>query len=177
MKPNTFFQRCQELIFGVVMLAVAGVYAYNIQFIRIRANVRVSARLIPEMLGVLVAALAVMQIVRGVRLLMAARRKNSRDGIPAVFLGRDEKLALWPVILTFIIITGYALAFPRLGFVISSSVCIFVQMLTLTPRGGARPGLFLAVSLLTALAIYLAFRFGLNLTLPQGILEGVPYLR
>lgn len=174
--PSTFFQRWRELILGVVMLFIAAVYAYNIQFIRVRANVRVSAKLIPEMLAILMLGLAILQTAKGTASLLDIRRKNALSGVPAVFLGKEERLSLWPVALTFIIIGGYALAFGRLGFVVSSTVCIFVQTLALAPRGRTRPLLFLLVASASSAIIYAAFRFGLDLTLPQGILEGAPYM-
>jgi hypothetical protein len=175
MKQSTFFQRNREIIVGAIMLAIAAVYLYNIQFIRIRSQVRVTARLIPEILGALVAILAIVQIAQGVAALLAIRRKNAEGNVPAVFAGREEMLSLWPIVLTFVTIIAYAVAFDFLGFVIASTACMFLQMLVLTPKGKARPALFAAVSILSAVTIYLAFRRGLSLTLPQGILSGIPF--
>ncbi|MDR2390572.1 MAG: tripartite tricarboxylate transporter TctB family protein [Planctomycetota bacterium] len=175
MKHNTFFQRNREIIVGAIMLAIAAVYLYNIQFIRIRSQVRVTARLVPEILGALVAFLAAVQIIRGVGVLLKARRENAAGNVPAVFVGREEMLSLWPVALTFVVIIAYAFVFNLLGFVIASTACMFLQMLVLTPRGKARPVLFAVVSVLSAAVIYLVFRRGLTLTLPQGILSGISF--
>ncbi|MDR1533895.1 MAG: tripartite tricarboxylate transporter TctB family protein [Planctomycetota bacterium] len=176
MKHSTFFQRNREIVVGAIMLVIAGVYLYNIQFIRIRSQVRVSARLVPEILGALVAFLAVIQIARGVAALLKTRRGNAANHTPAVFVGREEMLGLWPVALTFVTIIAYAFAFNHLGFVIASAACMFLQMLVLTPKGRARPALFAIVSIVSALVIYLVFRRGLNLVLPQGILTGISFL-
>lgn len=176
MKESTFFHRYKEIILGLLMLALAGFYLHHATLIRIRStvNVSVSAKLIPEILGVLVIILGVSQLVTGIKYLLEVKRQDRESGTPFSFISRLELRDAVPVILTFIIILGYVLVFEQLGFVVSSTLCMFCQMLILTPKGKMRPVLFFVISLVSAFVIYVAFRKGLSLSLPAGLLEGLP---
>ena len=171
MKTSTFFQRYRELGLGIAMLALAAFYLHHASLIRIRSSVRVDARLVPQALGTLVVVLGVLQIAAGIRRLAAARKENREERIPEVFLSAEEKRIAKPVSLTFAIIFGYALLFDRLGFIIASTLCMFLQMLVLAPKGRARPLFFFAIAAAAAVVVYIAFRKGLNLSLPQGVLD------
>lgn len=174
MKESTFFHRYKEIILGVVMLALASFYLYHSTLIRTRNTVSVSAKVIPEILGCIVIVLGVMQIAAGVKYLMRARREGAADGAKPVFIGKEELRNAVPVILTFIVILLYAICYEWLGFVVSSTLCMFAQMWILTPKAKFRPGLFFAISLVVAVVVYVVFRQGLSLSLPAGILEGLP---
>ncbi|MDR1520705.1 MAG: hypothetical protein LBU23_11305, partial [Planctomycetota bacterium] len=103
MKPSTFFERYREIIAGGIMFAIAGIYIHGIQSIRIRSQVRVTARLIPEILGALVVILAIIQTIRGVKYLLDLRRSNAKKNVPAAFISREERSSLWPIAQTFVI--------------------------------------------------------------------------
>lgn len=174
MKENTFFHRYKEIILGLLMLALAFFYLYHSTLIRTRSTVSVSAKLVPEILGCMVVVLGICQIVAGVRYLARARREAAENGAAPVFVGSEEWRDALPVALTFAVILLYAVFYERLGFVVSSTLCMFAQMWILTPKSKFRPGLFLAISLVVAVVVYVAFRQGLNLSLPAGVLEGLP---
>jgi len=175
MNNSSFFQRYKEMLLGIGMLALAAFYLYHAAFIRIRSTVSVSAKLIPELLGGLVVILGVAQVVGGIRHLIKERRDNRKNGVALVFLSKEEKRGILPVILTFILIIGYALVYEWMGFIISSTVCMFLQMLLLAPKAKMRPAFFAMISLVTAVVVYIAFRKGLNLSLPPGLLEALPF--
>lgn len=175
MKESTFFHRYKEIILGVLMLALAVFYLYHSTFIRTRSTVSVSAKLIPEILGGIVVVLGICQIAAGVKTLLAIRRRDSETGTPAAFISSLELRDAVPVVLTFVVILLYAWSYEWLGFIISSTVCMFLQMWILTPKGRFRPGMFLAISLGVAVVVYIAFRQGLSLSLPAGLLEGLPF--
>lgn len=59
------------------------------------------------------------------------------------------------------------------GFVISSIVYLFVQILILTPKEKRIPkgiALYAVLSVVFCAVVYVIFRFGLNVMLPAGIL-------
>lgn len=176
MKESTFFHRYKEILLGLFMIALASFYLYHATFIRVRSNVSVSAKLIPQLLGGLVIVLGVAQILSGIKYLAAARQKDAEEGnTPVLFAASGMKSAV-PVILTFIIILLYAIAFEPLGFIVSSTLCMFSQMWVLTPKAKFKPAKFLLLSLVVAVVVYVAFRKGLTLSLPVGVLQGLPYL-
>ncbi len=174
MKASSFYHRYKEIILGVAMIALAAVYLYYSQFIRTRSTVRVSARLIPEILGAVVLLLGFLQFLAGLRYLARARRENAGQGIPSVFMNEEEKKDFLPIVLTFVLIIGYALIFEPLGFVISSILCMFFQMMILAPDARRKPLSFFIISVAVAIVVYIAFRKGLNLSLPPGLLYFLP---
>ncbi len=176
MKESTFFHRYKEILLGVFMVALAAFYLYHATLIRTRSTVSVSAKMIPEILGCLVILLGALQIHQGVKHLLAVRRQDAENGVRETFFASGEIKDAIPVILTFIIILFYAIAFEPLGFVVSSTICIFSLMWVLTPKEKFRPLRFAGICLVVTLLIYIAFRKGLDLSLPEGVLEGFPLL-
>lgn len=171
MKTSSAFNKYKEIILGGAMVALAAFYLYSATGIKIRSSVSVSARLIPEILGMAVLALGVAQIIAGIRHLAKVRAEDKAKGTPSVVFNEAEKMDLLPIILTFVLIVGYAMVFEWLGFIISSTLCMFFQILLLAPKEKRRPGLFAIISVVVAVVVYIAFRKGLNLSLPAGILE------
>lgn len=174
MKESTFFHRYKEIILGLYMIALASFYLYHAGFIKARATVSVNAKLIPQLLGGLVIVLGVLQLANGVKYLISVRKQDKEEGNTPTFVGAQEGKDAIPVILTFAIILGYALTFEWLGFIISSVLCMFCQMWVLTPKSRFKPFRFAAISVIVAVVVYIAFKKGLDLSLPEGVLEGLP---
>lgn len=175
MKESTFFQRYKEIILGVFMLALAVFYLYHATLIRTRSTVSVSAKMIPEILGGMVVVLGICQLLAGIKALAEIKKKDRETGARETFISSLELRDAVPVIKTFIVILLYAMSYERLGFIISSTLCMFLQMWILTPKGKFRPGAFLGISVGVAVIVYIAFRHGLTLSLPQGLLEFLPF--
>ncbi len=103
-------------------------------------------------------------------------RTMSETGIDGVMLNAptpDDYRDAIPVVYTFIIILLYAVLFEPLGFIISSILCMFAQMCVLSPKAAFRPGKFFLISVVCAVVVYIAFKGGLDLSLPGGVLEGI----
>ena len=175
MKQSSFLHKYKELLLGIVMVALAGFYLYHATLIKVRSTVSVSAKLIPEILGVLVIILGLAQIAVGINHLMKVRRENGKLGIPSIFMTEKERGDIPPILITFALIVGYAVSFEWLGFIISSTLCMFLQMMLMAPKAKRHPGFFALVSIVTAVVVYIAFRKGLNLSLPRGLLEVLPF--
>ncbi len=173
MKTSSFFNRYKEIVLGLVMVVFSLFYVYQASIIKVRSTVAVSAKLIPELLGLLVLVLGVLQMVAGAKALAVVLIADHEEGNKEVFMNAEEKRDVWPILLTFVLIIAYALSFEWLGFVVSSTLCMFFQMMILTPKSAKSPVFFFIISLAVAAVVYVAFRKGLNLSLPQGILEGV----
>lgn len=175
MKQSSFLHKYKELLLGVAMVALAGFYLYHAALIKVRSSVSVSAKLVPQILGVLVIILGTAQVAVGISHLVKTRRENGKLGIPSIFMNEKERGDIPPILLTFALIVGYAVSFEWLGFVISSTLCMFLQMMLMAPRAKRRPGFFALVSAVTAVVVYIAFRKGLSLSLPRGLLEVLPF--
>jgi hypothetical protein len=51
---------------------------------------------------------------------------------------------------------------------------MFLQMMLMAPKERKNPKIFAIISVVSAVVIYIAFRVGLNLSLPRGLLEWLP---
>lgn len=176
MKESTFFHRYKEILLGAFMIVLALFYLYNATLIKTRSTVSVSAKMIPEILGILVIILGICQIVSGVKYLKAVRLKDEAEGNKPVTFASGGMKDATPIILTFVIILLYAILFETLGFIISSILCMFALMWVLSPKSKFNAGKFALISVVVAFVVYIAFRKGLDLSLPGGVLEGVPLL-
>ena len=77
------------------------------------------------------------------------------------------------VLATIAAFTVYVFVLSSVGFVISSIVYLFVQILILTPKEKRTPkgiALYAVLSVVFCAVVYVIFRFGLNVMLPAGIL-------
>lgn len=175
MKQSSFLNKYKELLLGLAMLALAVFYLYHSTFIKVRSSVSVSAKLIPEILGTLVVILAAAQIWVGLTNLKKTLSEDKKNGTPSVLFSEDEKGDSFPIALTFVLILGYAIVFEWMGFILASFVCMFLQMMLMAPKEKRNPKLFAAISLVSAIVVYIAFRMGLNLSLPRGLLEWLPF--
>lgn len=173
MNQSTFFQRNKELIFGVLVVAFAVAYLVSASFIETGTAVKIDSKMFPNLLGLLIGAIGLMQIRDGWKIRTAIARSNRDRNVPEVGISGMELRSAFPVIGIFALIVAFVLALPWLGFVIASSACLFLQILLLTPRQKRRPVATALLSIVVSLLIYLAFRKGLDLSLPEGLLSGI----
>lgn len=65
---------------------------------------------------------------------------------------------------------AYALAFSKVGFIVTSAVYLFCQMLLMSNEKNRKLGLFAAISILLPVAVDALFVFLIQTPLPKGIL-------
>lgn len=73
-------------------------------------------------------------------------------------------------ILTAVVVTVYILLIRPLGFCPASALFLFAEFCVLSEKKERNYLLFAIVSVVAAVVIYAAFRLGLNLMLPRGIM-------
>lgn len=162
------FKRCKDLILGTVMLLFSGFYLFFGQQITTRPKLTpsyASARIMPTILGILLAILSVLLIIQGVRKFKAHDGSEQTD--------KAEKNDLLAVVLTFAVIIGYVIILPNLGFCLSTAVFLFLQMLVLAPKEKRNYLLFAIVAIVFTAIVFVAFRIGLQQLLPRGIIESL----
>ena len=161
------FKKCKDLILGIVMLAFSGFYLICAQQIKTRPKLTpgyASAKIMPILLGVLLALLSVFCIIQGIR------RMKAPDEQEAKKLDRGDLMA---VVFTFAVIIGYILVMPLLGFILSTVIYLFLQMLILAPKDKRNYVLFAIVAVVFTALVFVAFRIGLQQLLPRGIIENL----
>ena len=160
------FKKCRDLILGIVMLLFSGFYLYFAQQIKTRPKLTpsyASAKIMPTLLGILLALLSVFCIVQGVRQLKTAEtEKNTKK------LDRGDLMA---VVFTFAVIIGYVIILPMLGFCLSTIIYLILQMIILAPPAKRNYLLFAIVAVVFTAIVFVAFRVGLKQLLPRGVIE------
>ena len=162
------FKKCKDLILGIVMLLFSGFYLIYAQQIKTRPKLTpgyASARIMPVLLGTLLAILSIVCIYQGVRRLKAPEGEEA-----AKKLDRGDLMA---VVFTFAVIIGYILVMPLLGFILSTVIYLFLQMLILAPADKRNYVLFAIVAVVFTALVFVAFRVGLQQLLPRGVIEGL----
>lgn len=163
------FKKSKDLILGVIMLAFSGFYYFYATQIKTRPKltpVYSNAQIIPKLLGILLAILSVFLIIQGIRRL---KGKNSAEQKETA-----EKTDVAAVTLTFGVIIAYTLLLGSgLGFILSTIIYLFAQMLVLSPKEKRNYLLFAIIAVVFTLLVFVAFRIGLQQMLPRGLIEGL----
>jgi hypothetical protein len=74
-------------------------------------------------------------------------------------------------LLTIAVLAAYVLLFDILGFLISTTVYLFLQILILSNEKNRRIGLFAIISIIVSVVIYILFVYVIKMPLPYGIFE------
>lgn len=162
------FKKCRDLILGIVMLALSAFYLYFAQQIKTRPKLTpsyASARVLPTLLGILLAILSVALIVLSVKKLKTAEAQETSKGS-----SREDLIS---VALTIAVIIAYIFVMDMTGFILATMLYLFCQMMILAPKEKRNPGLFAIVSVIFTVVVFVAFRIGLKQLLPRGIIESL----
>lgn len=124
-----------------------------------------SASVVPTLLGVVLLVLSMICIIQGIGKLRAADGEGQK--------GKTNKDDLLPVVLTFAVMIGYTLIMQPLGFILSTIIFLFLEMLVLSPADKRNYLLFAIVAVVFTAVIFVAFRVGLQQLLPRGIIESL----
>ena len=163
------FKKCRDLILGIVMLLFSGFYLINAFQIKTRPKLTpsyASAQIMPVLLGMLLAILSVICIVQGIR------KMKTADGTEEEGKKKD-KGDIMAVVFTFAVIIGYILIMPTLGFILSTLIYLFLQMIILAPAEKRNYLLFAIVAIAFTALVFVAFRIGLQQLLPRGPIESM----
>ncbi|MBQ9197166.1 MAG: tripartite tricarboxylate transporter TctB family protein [Clostridia bacterium] len=162
------FKKYRDLGFGAAALLFSGFYLINAAQIKTRPKLTpgyASARIMPILLGVLLAILSVLCIIQSLRKMKTAAAEEPQS--------KTSKGDLMAVLLTFIVIIGYVIIMPILGFILSTVIYLFLQMLILAPAEKRNYALFAIVAVVFTALVFVAFRIGLQQLLPRGVIEGL----
>ena len=107
-----------------------------------------------------VISIAIMAVA-AIRLVLALREKEGQAKA-----SKADMKGGWETIL---LVGAYVLAFNSVGFLISTAIYLFLQMLVLTPADKRSIPLLGAVSLITPVFIYVLFVYIIHTPLPKGI--------
>jgi putative tricarboxylic transport membrane protein len=87
--------------------------------------------------------------------------------------GEVKKKDYMCVLRTLTLSCAYVLLLEPLGFLISSALYVFFQILNLCPKNEVNVVKFAVIAVVSSVFIYFTFRNGLHLMLPAGPLAGL----
>jgi putative tricarboxylic transport membrane protein len=156
-----------NLIAGGLFLLFDIVYFLQIGNIKRSTFSVIDSAFFPIVLAVVLAVLSIALLAEGVRKVRSTGKTDSaaeqKDG--------DKDYAC--VLETFALSVVYVLLFQPLGFVLSSIIYLFFQIIVLSPKSQIRPVKIFVVSVVASVVVYVIFRDGLTLMLPNGILSSI----
>ena len=115
----------------------------------------------PMVVGIAMCALSVLRLVLAIREKEGAVKKSGED--------------LMGGLATTILIGGYCIAFNPVGFIISTVIYLFLQILVLTPKEKRSWPITIIISVVAPIAFYVLFVYAINTPLPKGLLSFLPF--
>lgn len=161
-KPN-------DLLIGIICLLFSLFYLVNALSIKVFAGdgaTFISSRTIPMMWGILMSCLSLRLIWRGWKEYAHTSAEPGERRTPGVWWKENHT-----VVITLALLLGYVVGLYSAGFLISTALYLFLQILILTPRGKARPVLTAVLSIVVTACVYGLFVYALHVPLPAGWLK------
>lgn len=166
------FKKYRDIILGALMLVFSSFYLTVAQGIKTRPKLTpsfASAKIVPTLLGVLLAILSVICIIEGVY-------KMRKYGTTMTNVKPNSKQVAgdaFAVIATFALMIVYAVALPVAGFCLSTGLYLFLQISLLAPAKKRNMKLYAIIAVVFTMVVYFTFRVGLSMLLPRGVIEAL----
>ncbi len=161
-----------DLASGIAFLALSITVFVGAQNVKTLAVSSIGSGFFPSVVSVLLAITSIAIIAGGVfqarkaEPAAAPETKSSAEKKPSA----EEKPRVWAVLVTFILMAAYALLITKVGFLITTTMYLFIQINILSPKQSRKQLMFAIISVVSAIAIYYTFVKVFNLMLPAGIL-------
>lgn len=159
-----FFKKYGDLAAGIFFLVLSVVLFAAANALPPSLMGGLGSDFMPKILAIVTCILSFFQIRAGFRTMRAYQPEQEAE---------EDKPEYLRVLATIAAFTVYVFVLSSVGFVISSIVYLFVQILILTPKEKRIPkgiALYAVLSVVFCAVVYVIFRFGLNVMLPAGIL-------
>ena len=146
--------------FSAIILGAFAVFLHlNAQGITSRFKMGVDSGFFPEIISGILFVLALAIAV--LSLLAADDAKAGNDKKQAGFSPRAMG--------TIAALAGAILAMPILGFILTATLFLFLQIILLTQKGNLKYGTSFVLSIIISCVVFLTFTKGFNLILPTGV--------
>ena len=156
-----YLKKSGDLTVGIVFLAVAVVFYVLAGQLPPSLLGGVGSDFVPKILAVGTGILSVMQIVSGVKTM----KKDFSGEAP-----KEDKPEYIRVLATVAAFGIYVTVMENVGYLISSIIYLFVQMVILAPKEKRNYLLLAVIAVVFNVVVYFVFRNALNVMLPKGIL-------
>ncbi len=153
----------REVASGVGFLALAGIVYVASFSIKKLVISRIGAAFVPQLAAYLLAGLSIVLIIQALLLKAVPEADKSHETSSR----RETRFALWS---TIVLLTIYGAVLAPVGFLIATTLYLFIQFIVLAGNKKKNFVLLGLLSVATSVAIYTLFVYGFDLMLPAGIL-------
>lgn len=157
-------QRYRDIIAGTVLMVLSVVLFISAFYIKSAVSMNVGPDMMPKLASAVLFILGLAITAQGAVDLKKGKTDEDQEDagkLRAGRLGAGKTMGLMVI---------YAAVIPTVGFLVSTSVYAFLQMMILSPADKKKPALFALVSVLSTVIIYFAFTKAFHLMLPAGII-------
>lgn len=158
-----------NLICGLVFLAISigvGVYAQTIYVGSLNFGA-MNSRTFPTICAVVLAFLSLCLIIQSIR----GMRKAPEPTKEELEAEKNERKRLLNVLAAVILVTLSILLLEPVGYLIVTPIFLFALIMLITPKCVRKPVKFAILSIVTAVVVYIVFRYAFSVQLPMGILK------
>lgn len=150
--------KVRDIVCSVIMLVVGGGMLFMAKDIRHMIESDVGSAYVPNFIAICIIIVAIAKL--GTTLTSKSTSANQKVAPLGDWFGG---------IATIVLMLAYMAIFQTVGFVISSIVYLFVQMLLLSDETNRKPVLFGIIAVLLPLAVDALFVFAIQMPLPKGL--------
>lgn len=155
-----------DLASGIAFLVLSIAVFVGAQNVKTLAVSSIGSGFFPSVVSILLAITSIAIIAGGI----VQSRKPDTPAAQKAVSAAAEKPRVWGVVGTFGLMALYALLITKVGFLITTTVYLFIQINILSPKASRKQLMFAIISVVASVIIYYTFVKVFNLMLPAGIL-------
>ena len=149
--------RVKNIVCAVSFLVFGVFVYYQASFIKPIMGRDLGSGFMPQVIAVAIIALAILALVLAVQSKVKESAKEDND--------------MKGGLLTILCIAAYVILYDNLGFLVSTFLYLFLQILILSNDQNRKISLFAVIALATSVIVYATFVYAIGMPLPEGILS------
>ncbi|WP_227937373.1 tripartite tricarboxylate transporter TctB family protein [Alkalihalobacillus deserti] len=165
--------RLSKDVYASVFLLAFSVIMYVSSFsIKMLTVSKIGAGFMPRMIAIAIFILSIILLINSIKEMKFAKQRTDilEDEDEDEHEGIKRKISPLSVVITLALMIGYIALLKPVGFLIMSSIYLFLQMYLLADPKERKAPLFIIVSVVSSVVIYFCFKSIFHLMLPAGIL-------
>lgn len=156
------FKRVRDLVLGIFFLVLSIAIYVAAAHLPPSLLGGIGSDFMPRIIAVITGILSVLQILNGINELKKPEEESDAE---------EDKPEYIRVVLTIAAFTIYVFVLSSVGFLPSTIVYLFAQMIILAPKEKRNYLLFGVIAVVFSTVVYFLFRNALNVMLPTGIMN------
>ena len=160
-------QKYSDVFSGVILLmAAVGMFVTTYSFEALTVS-KVGPEFMPRVIALLIAVTSIAMIVSAFNKMRREKIENAQ--ILDEEMDSSGEKSYTSVLVSVLLMVGYFVLMPYIGFLIMTTIYLFLQMLLLSDKSNKKIVLFFAISIVSSLVTYFIFRSIFYVMLPSGI--------